>query len=138
MTSALESRIVLDCTGAENIYEHGVYLYHKEGKRWVIKGQSVSVSEAEINNIVKFLQSQYVFESDIVSMFSNTEEKIYGINDRDSLFAEAGRLVIENQKGSIAYLQRYFRIGFNRAACIMNQLADAGVLAQNLEQSLGK
>ena len=53
-------------------------------------------------------------------------------NSRDQLFVEAGRLVIENQKGSIGYLQRNFRIGFNRAARIMDQLAEAGVVGPEM------
>lgn len=132
VTSALESRIVLDCKGAENIYEHGVYLYRQEGKQGVIEGQSVFVSESEIKNIVNFLKLQSNFETDIDSKLIKQENKIKDISNRDSLFAEAGRLVIENQKGSIGYLQRNFRIGFNRAAQIMDQLAEEGVVGPEL------
>lgn len=132
VTSALESRIVLDSTGAENIYEHGVYLYRQEGKQGVIEGQSLFVSEPEINNIVNFLKAQNNFEIDSDSKLIKQENKIKDISNRDSLFAEAGRLVIENQKGSIGYLQRNFRIGFNRAARIMDQLAEAGVVGPEI------
>ena len=53
-------------------------------------------------------------------------------SDRDQLFAEAGRFVIEKEKGSIGMLQRYFKIGFNRAGRIMDQLADAGVVGPEI------
>ena len=49
-------------------------------------------------------------------------------DDRDTYFAEAGRLIIEKEKASIGMLQRMFKIGFNRAARIMDQLAQAGVV----------
>ena len=49
-------------------------------------------------------------------------------SEKDSYFAEAGRFIIEKEKGSIGMLQRYYKIGFNRAARIMDQLADAGVV----------
>jgi S-DNA-T family DNA segregation ATPase FtsK/SpoIIIE len=53
-------------------------------------------------------------------------------DDRDSLFADAGRFVIENEKGSIGMLQRHFKIGFNRAGRIMDQLFEAGVVGQEM------
>lgn len=53
-------------------------------------------------------------------------------NSLDPLFIEAGRLIIDNQKGSIGYLQRNLRIGFNRAALIMDQLVEAGVVGPEL------
>ena len=53
-----------------------------------------------------------------------------GNDTRDPLFAEAGRLCIEKQKGSTSMIQRQFRVGFNRAARIMEQLYDAGVVGQ--------
>ena len=53
-----------------------------------------------------------------------------GGSDRDALFVEAGRFIIEKDKASIGMLQRMFKIGFNRAARIMDQLADAGVVGE--------
>ena len=53
-----------------------------------------------------------------------------GGSDKDVLFAEAGRFIIEKDKASIGMLQRWFKIGFNRAARIMDQLADAGVVGE--------
>ena len=53
-------------------------------------------------------------------------------NEKDSYFADAGRFVIEKEKGSIGMLQRYYKIGFNRAGRIMDQLADAGVVGPEL------
>ena len=53
-----------------------------------------------------------------------------GGNDRDVLFVEAGKFIIEKDKASIGMLQRWFKIGFNRAARIMDQLADAGVVGE--------
>ena len=51
-------------------------------------------------------------------------------SERDPIFAEAGRLCIEKQKGSTSMLQRQFKVGFNRAARVMEQLYDAGVVGQ--------
>ena len=59
-------------------------------------------------------------------------------DDRDSLFADAGRFVIEKERGSIGMLQRQFKIGFNRAGRIMDQLADAGVVGPEIGTKQGR
>lgn len=133
VTSAIESRIVLDDTGAEDIHDHGVFLYHVEGVRGLQKAQSIYVSEEEIQNVVNYLESQNEIESALfIEQKSTKLVDEDTLSARDSLFAEAGRLIIENQKGSIGYIQRNFRIGFNRAARIMDQLEEAGVVGPEL------
>jgi S-DNA-T family DNA segregation ATPase FtsK/SpoIIIE len=59
-----------------------------------------------------------------------TADSASGGNDRDVLFVEAGKFIIDKDKASIGMLQRWFKIGFNRAARIMDQLADAGVVGE--------
>ena len=79
-----------------------------------------------------FIPREVVYNEDITNVSSPTSETEKNNNDRDSLFAEAGRFVIEKDKGSIGMLQRYFKIGFNRAGRIMDQLAEVGVVGPEI------
>ena len=104
--------------------------------------KEVKSKDAEINELKK--QLDFLKNQAIGNIYgADLEEKIAHISDSgesssggssagetDELFAEAGRFIIEKDKASIGMLQRAFRIGFNRAARIMDQLADAGVVGE--------
>ena len=77
------------------------------------------------------MTEEVVYDEEVTNSITSMESNVSGKeneSDRDSLFADAGRFVIEKEKGSIGMLQRYFKVGFNRAGRIMDQLADAGVV----------
>ncbi len=125
-------------TGAEELLGNGDMLYAPQNLSKPIRLQGAFVSDDEVAAVVDFLKNNNdsgQYSSDIQEVIEKAETNNGAVsitgevdNSRDALYAEAGRLVIESQKGSIGYLQRNFRIGFNRAARIMDQLSEAGVV----------
>jgi S-DNA-T family DNA segregation ATPase FtsK/SpoIIIE len=142
VSSGTDSRVILDMNGAEDLLGNGDMLYAPQNLSKPIRVQGAFVSDDEVSAVVDFLKNNNEsaeYNSDIENQIQNSETGSGSVsisgepdNSRDALFAEAGRLVIENQKGSIGYLQRNFRIGFNRAARIMDQLAEAGVVGPEM------
>lgn len=142
VSSGNDSRVILDMNGAEDLLGNGDMLYAPQNLSKPIRIQGAFVSDDEVSAVVDFLKNNNEpaeDNSEIENQIQNSETSSGSVsisgepdNSRDPLFAEAGRLVIENQKGSIGYLQRNFRIGFNRAARIMDQLAEAGVVGPEM------
>ncbi len=142
VSSGTDSRVILDMNGAEDLLGNGDMLYAPQNLSKPIRVQGAFVSDDEVAAVVDFLKNNNEasdYNSDIETQIQNSETGSGSVsisgepdNSRDQLFNDAGRLVIENQKGSIGYLQRNFRIGFNRAARIMDQLAEAGVVGPEM------
>ncbi len=142
VSSGTDSRVILDMNGAEDLLGNGDMLYAPQNLSKPIRIQGAFVSDDEVSAVVDFLKNNNEsadYNSDIENQIQNSETGSGSVsisgepdNSRDPLFNEAGRLVIENQKGSIGYLQRNFRIGFNRAARIMDQLAEVGVVGPEM------
>ena len=142
VSSGNDSRVILDMNGAEDLLGNGDMLYAPQNLSKPVRIQGAFVSDDEVSAVVDFLKNNNEpaeDNSEIEAQIQNSETSSGSVaisgepdNSRDPLFAEAGRLVIENQKGSIGYLQRNFRIGFNRAARIMDQLAEAGVVGPEM------
>ncbi|MCD8105986.1 MAG: DNA translocase FtsK [Lachnospiraceae bacterium] len=134
VSSGVDSRTIIDMYGAEKLLGKGDMLFYPQGYQKPARVQGAFVSDEEVSDVVDFLkESNSAFKGD-----SDMEEKIAkaqtssaaakGGADRDELFTEAGRFIIEKDKASIGMLQRVFKIGFNRAARIMDQLSEAGVV----------
>ena len=136
VSSGIDSRTILDSNGAEKLLGKGDMLYFPQGLTKPSRVQGAFVSDEEVQNVVDFIKNQNIcssYQSDIPTVITNgisggTAASTAPGDDRDEYFAEAGRFVIEKQKGSIGMLQRIFKIGFNRAARIMDQLEEAGVV----------
>lgn len=142
VVSQVDSRTILDMQGAEKLLGKGDMLFYPTGIPKPVRVQGAFVSDEEVSSVVEFLKEQNI-ETDEPQQDDKTEEETItnaapnfpggagegsDDDDRDPYFAEAGRFIIEKNKGSIGFLQRNFKIGFNRAARIMDQLADAGVV----------
>ncbi len=136
VTSGVDSRTILDMNGAEKLLGKGDMLFYPQGYPKPARVQGAFVSDEDITEVVKFLSSQSgttendrEVEEQISSSISGFQNSSGGGDDeRDEYFADSGRLIIEKDKASIGMLQRAFKIGFNRAARIMDQLSDAGVV----------
>lgn len=132
VSSGVDSRTIIDMNGAEKLLGKGDMLFFPSGYPKPVRVQGAFVSDEEVSNVVDYLKQnlveQVVYNEDITNVASTVGEAEKSSNDKDSLFAEAGRFVIEKEKGSIGMLQRYFKIGFNRAGRIMDQLAEMGVV----------
>ncbi len=135
VSSGVDSRTILDMNGAEKLLGNGDMLFYPQGYQKPLRVQGPFVSDPEVEAVVDFLkkQSTVVYNTEIedkmntISISSGTSGAGGG-DDRDTYFVEAGKFVIEKDKGSIGMLQRMFKIGFNRAARIMDQLEEAGVV----------
>ena len=140
VTSGIDSRTILDMNGAEKLLGKGDMLFNPQGVPKPLRVQGAFVSDKEVLDVVAFLKDK----NGMVSYSKDIEEKLNTLDSgnntvsidgrgdstdgRDPYFADAARLIIDKEKGSIGMLQRYFKIGFNRAARIMDQLEDAGIV----------
>lgn len=134
VSSGVDSRTIIDMNGAEKLLGKGDMLFFPQNLPKPIRVQGAFVSDEEVAKVTEFLKSQGEAEynhSISKSLEKEATEEVGGSqSDRDELFAEAGSLVIETDKASIGFLQRKFRIGFNRAARIMDQLAAEHVVGE--------
>ena len=134
VSSGVDSRTIIDMNGAEKLLGKGDMLFCPQNLPKPIRVQGAFVSDEEVAKVTEFLKSQGEAEynhSISKSLEKEATEETGGSqSDRDELFAEAGSLVIETDKASIGFLQRKFRIGFNRAARIMDQLAAEHVVGE--------
>jgi S-DNA-T family DNA segregation ATPase FtsK/SpoIIIE len=133
VSSKIDSRTILDTGGAEQLIGKGDMLISHNGE--VIRLQCAFVDTPEVEQIVEFIGDQrgypqafllpeYVDEKEL-------EGKEFDMSDRDSLFEDAARLIVQNQIGSTSLLQRRMKLGYNRAGRLMDQLEAAGIVGPN-------
>ncbi len=139
VSSGVDSRTILDMVGAEKLLGKGDMLFYPQGYPKPARVQGAFVSDQEVADVVDFLKNQALgntyameIEEKITSMGSSAgeSEKSSGGSSVDELFEKAGRLIIDKDKASIGMLQRALQIGFNRAARIMDQLCQYGVVGE--------
>lgn len=138
VSSGVDSRTIIDMNGAEKLLGKGDMLFYPSGYQKPARVQGAFITDKEVQSVVEYLKNhngdadydneivQHVNTSEIGTgqgLGAGSEE-----NERDMYFTEAGRLIIDKDKASIGMLQRTFKIGFNRAARIMDQLCEAGVV----------
>lgn len=134
VSSGTDSRTIIDMNGAEKLLGKGDMLFFPQGIPKPVRVQGAFVSDQEVSDVVDFIKQEMgevEYSERIqqqVQAGGGGEGSLGGAGNQDELFVEAGQLIIETEKASIGMLQRKFRIGFNRAARIMDQLADAGVV----------
>lgn len=140
VSSAVDSRTIIDSAGAEKLLGNGDMLFAPQNLPKPIRVQGAFVSDEERDGVVNFLKNssngpsyneevtKKIDTAPVVGAKNGAGSVGGGAPDQDELFVEAGKFIIEKDKASIGLLQRMFRIGFNRAARIMDQLADAGVV----------
>lgn len=132
--NGMNSRIILDQTGAERLLGHGDMLYKLRGKR-PQRAQGCFVSEEEVESVVSFIKDHH--ESDLhediltavqPTMAGGGGGAAGGPSDDDPLVWEAAQLVVESQLGSTSALQRHLKVGYARAGRIMDMLEEKGVV----------
>lgn len=137
VSSGIDSRTIIDMNGAEKLLGKGDMLFYPTGYPKPVRVQGCWVSEEETEAVTKFWKKQNaVSEEQLVQQnkdwMPEPLDKTRDFKDeRDELFMEAAEYIIENEKASIGNLQRVFRIGFNRAARLMDQLAEAGIVGKD-------
>ncbi|MEY8283950.1 DNA translocase FtsK [Lachnospiraceae bacterium 50-23] len=136
VSSGVDSRTIIDMNGAEKLLGRGDMLFYPSGYQKPARVQGAFVTDKEVQSVVDYLKDyngDADYDEEIVNHV-NTSEVGAGAaggnegNERDTYFADAGRLIIDKDKASIGMLQRAFKIGFNRAARVMDQLCEARVV----------
>jgi S-DNA-T family DNA segregation ATPase FtsK/SpoIIIE len=133
VSSKVDSRTILDTGGAEQLIGKGDMLISYNGE--LVRLQCAFVDTPEVDDIVSFISKQrgypqpfllpeYVDEKEL-------EGKDFDLSDRDPLFEDAARLIVQNQVGSTSLLQRRMKLGYNRAGRLMDQLEAAGVVGSS-------
>ncbi len=140
VSTGTDSRVVIDQTGAEKLLGNGDMLFYPAGFKYPERVQGAYVTTEEIEKTVEFLKEhnkkveydQAIEDSmNAAASGSPADNTSMGVSDDlDSYFVDAGKYIIDKNKASIGNLQRVFKIGFNRAARIMDQLCDAGVVGE--------
>lgn len=140
VTSGIDSRTILDMNGAEKLLGKGDMLFYPQGIPKPVRVQGAFVSDKEVSDVVNYIKEengQVSYNAAVEEHMNNAEsenttvsiDSNSGTGDgRDAYFADAAKLLIDKEKGSIGMLQRYFKVGFNRAARIMDQLEEAGIV----------
>lgn len=145
VSSQVDSRTILDGAGAEKLLGKGDMLFFPSGYPKPVRVQGAFVSDNEVSNVVDFIRNHngdshngediteavnQVAAAESMKEIADKSQNGDDADDYDEYFDEAGTFIIEKGKASIGMLQRVYRIGFNRAARIMDQLAEAGVVSE--------
>lgn len=138
VSSGTDSRTIIDCNGGEKLLGNGDMLFYPSGYVKPVRLQGAFVSDNEVHAVVNFLVNsnqdvQYNEEVTSAEVSVGASDNTSGSDEdaRDPLFVQAGKFVIEKEKGSTSMLQRMFKIGFNRASRIIDQLEKAGVVGSD-------
>ncbi|QEL06915.1 DNA segregation ATPase FtsK/SpoIIIE [Campylobacter lari subsp. concheus] len=131
----IDSKVILDSMGAESLLGRGDCLFTPPGMSGLVRLHAPFASENEIENIVEFLKAQQVVEYDESFLKDDSQDGSYKRSefddgDLDELYEEAKAVILEDRKTSISYLQRRLKIGYNRAANIIEQLSQTGILSE--------
>lgn len=129
----IDSKVILDQMGAESLLGRGDMLFTPPGSPGIVRLHAPFASEKEIEEIVDFLKEQQdvVYEESFLKDESSavgSSENGLNTGETDELYEEAKSIILSEEKTSISYLQRRLKIGYNRAASIIEQLEIAGVL----------
>ncbi len=133
VSSKIDSRTILDTGGAEQLIGKGDMLISHHGE--VTRLQCAFVDTPEVEQVVDFISDQRGFpQAFMLPEYVDEKElegKEFDLSDRDALFEDAARLIVQNQVGSTSLLQRRMKLGYNRAGRLMDQLEAAGIVGAN-------
>ncbi|WP_252226297.1 DNA translocase FtsK [Clostridium sp. ZBS2] len=135
VSSQIDSRTILDSSGAEKLLGKGDMLYYPVGESKPLRVQGCFISEEEVEQVISFVKSSQGtsnYEEEIIEHINNEAQSSISENgdDVDELLNDAINAVIEYEQASTSFLQRKLRIGFNRASRIMDQLEERGIISE--------
>ena len=137
VSSGVDSRTIIDMNGAEKLLGKGDMLFYPSGYQKPVRVQGAFVSDKEVQKVTDYLKDHngdVAYSQEVVEHMNssatggNMMSGSDSASERYAYFVDAGKLIIDKEKASIGMLQRMFKIGFNRAARIMDQLCEAGVV----------
>src|SRR5699024_8554297 len=126
VSSQVDSRTILDTGGAEKLLGRGDMLYIPVGQSKPVRVQGAFLSDEEVERIVNHCKEQQ--EVHYVEEMAPQTEQEASVEEQDELFDDAVQLVVEMQTASVSMLQRRFRIGYNRAARLIDAMEDSGIV----------
>jgi S-DNA-T family DNA segregation ATPase FtsK/SpoIIIE len=133
VSSKIDSRTILDAGGAEQLIGKGDMLISYNGD--ITRLQCAFVDTPEVERVVEYISDQRGYpQAFMLPEYIDEKEmegKDFDISDRDPLFEDAAKLIVQNQIGSTSLLQRRMKLGYNRAGRLMDQLEAAGVVGPN-------
>ncbi|PIS31004.1 cell division protein FtsK [Candidatus Saganbacteria bacterium CG08_land_8_20_14_0_20_45_16] len=140
VATQIDSRVILDASGAEKLLGRGDMLYSPIGSMKPMRGQGCFVIDKEIEDVVGHVQKQcaaeYIEEIQTIKALDFERKDNGGLGEgeggeggRDALFDEVAKLIVSTGQASTSYVQRKFRIGYNRAARLMDEMEAAGVVS---------
>ncbi|MEP6682330.1 MAG: DNA translocase FtsK, partial [Parafilimonas sp.] len=134
VSSKIDSRTILDTGGAEQLIGKGDMLISYNGE--ITRVQCAFVDTPEVEKICEFIGDQQgypqAYQLPEYTDEKELEGKDFDLSDRDALFEDAARLIVQNQMGSTSLIQRRMKLGYNRAGRLMDQLEQAGIVGPNL------
>lgn len=134
VSSKIDSRTILDLGGAEQLIGQGDMLVSFNGE--LVRLQCAFVDTPEVERVAEFIGGQRGYpEAFLLPEYLDDKDadgKEISLQDRDPLFAEAARIIVQTQQGSTSLLQRRMKLGYNRAGRLMDQLEAAGIVGPNM------
>lgn len=136
VSSKIDSRTILDQMGAESLLGMGDMLYMPPGTGLPVRVHGAFVSDEEVHRVVKYLKAQGepnyiegILEGGVLEDSGDGMPAAEGGNEADVLYDQAVAIVLKNRRASISLVQRHLRIGYNRAARLLEQMEQSGVVS---------
>jgi S-DNA-T family DNA segregation ATPase FtsK/SpoIIIE len=127
VASKIDSRTIIDANGAERLLGRGDMLFLAPGTAEPIRVHGAFVSSEETRTMVEFLKQQSHLAAEGFSLEAAERHEV-PVDQRDELFEDAARIVITHQQGSVSLLQRRLKVGYSRAARLIDFLEEAGIV----------
>jgi S-DNA-T family DNA segregation ATPase FtsK/SpoIIIE len=134
VATKIDSRTILDMNGAEQLLGKGDMLFLPSGSPKPIRIQNAFISTDEVERITNFIYSQEGYSKPyyLPSIYEKKKSSGGGfLSDMDPMFEDAARVIVRHQQGSVSLLQRRLKLGYSRAARIVDQLEEAGIVGPN-------
>lgn len=131
VASKIDSRTILDMNGADQLLGNGDMLYLPPGSSKPIRIQNAFISTDEVERLTNHIGKQrgYSHPAKLPSVLDNKKSSAMGsVGTRDELFEEAARIIVRHQQGSVSLLQRRLKVGYSRAARLVDELEEAGIV----------
>ena len=133
VSSQIDSRTILDSSGAEKLLGKGDMLFYPVGEAKPLRIQGAFISEEEVERVVTFIKTQGSntdYKEEIIEAINNSSLDKENGNEEDELLNEAIKIVVDSDQASTSLIQRRLRIGYNRAARIMEELENKGIISK--------
>ncbi len=128
VASKVDSRTVLDANGADKLLGRGDMLFMRPGEAKLIRAQGALLKDNEIERVVKFIKDQMgvSFNEEIIK--EQAKPVAAGEREKDELFTEAARIILESNQASVSILQRRLMLGYTRAARLIDSMEESGIV----------